>query len=204
MTLKEENIPAWELDDETANVDMNSAMNEILEEAAGSTDQAAPLEAELAAAKAETDEWRDRFLRKAAEFENYRKRIEKEKSELRISSQSAILQDILPALDGFDRALKYFSETDGVAGSAERYREGIELLCRQVLDALTRTGLTPIVAEGKPFDPHLHEALSRVVTMEAADGIIVSELRRGYMFKDSLLRPSQVIVAVQPGEPPNN
>ena len=197
MTLKEEDQPTWEINEET-NVDMNSAMDEILEEAAGSGEPLKQLEADLEAAKADSDEWRDRFMRKAAEFENYRKRMDKEKAELRISSQSMILLDILPVLDGFDRARKYFNETDSITGSSEQYREGVELLCRQVVDTLSHAGVSPIEAEGKPFDPHLHEALSREETSEVAEGTIVNELRRGYTFRDSLLRPSQVIVAVQP------
>ena len=196
MTFNEENHPAWELV-EAANVDMNNAMNEILEGTAGTADSPAPHETDPAAAKADAEEWRDRFLRKAAEFENYRKRVEKEKTELRIASQSAILRDILPVLDGFDRAMKYLGETEG-AGSVEQWREGVDLLFRQVRDTLAQAGLAPIESEGKPFDPHLHEALARVETLEAADGIIIDEMRRGYMFKDSLLRPAQVIVAGKP------
>jgi molecular chaperone GrpE len=197
MTLKEEDPAAWELE-ETANIDMNNAMDAILEEAAGSGDQLKRLETDLETAKTDAAEWRDRYMRKAAEFENFRKRAEKEKTEIRIMSQSAILRDILPVIDGFDRALKYFDETDAGAGSVEKYREGVELLCRQVLDTLAQAGVTPIESEGKPFDPHQHEAVSRAETSEVDEGTIVSELRRGYMFKESLLRPSQVIVAVQP------
>ena len=196
MTLKEDQT-IWEIE-EAASVDMNAVVGETLEESAGLVDSPAQLEADLAAAKVDAAEWHDRFMRKAAEFENYRKRMDKEKAELRVLSQSAILRDILPVLDGFDRALKYFGEAEGVAGSVEQYREGVELLCRQMLDTLAQAGLTPIDAEGKPFDPHRHEALSREETSEVAEGIIVYEIRRGYMFKDSLLRPSQVIVAVQP------
>jgi len=198
MTFNEkEDHPAWEIDD-SASIDLDDAMNEILEEAAGSVDSHTQIEEDLAAAKADAAEWQDRFMRKAAEFENYRKRMDKEKSELKIMSQSAILRDLLPVLDGFDRALKYFSETEGGAGSVEKYREGVELLCRQVLDTLAQAGVAPIETKGKPFDPHLHEALSSEATSAAAEGTIVGELRRGYIFKDSLLRPSQVIVAVQP------
>ena len=198
MTFNEkEDQPEWEIDD-SANIDLDDAMNEILEEAAGSVDSPAQLEADLAAAKADAAEWQDRFMRKAAEFENYRKRMDKEKSELKIMSQSAILRDLLPVLDGFDRALKYFSETEGGAGSVEKYREGVEMLCRQVIDTLAQSGVTPIETKGKPFDPRLHEALSSEATSAVAEGTIVSELRRGYIFKDNLLRPSQVIVAVQP------
>ena len=198
MTLKEEDQTIYEID-EAANDDMSGAEGEVMAEAAGAVDPLARLEADLTAAKADAAEWHDRFMRKAADFDNYRKRMDKEKAELRISSQSAILQDILPILDGFDRALKYFGEAEeSGAGSVKQWREGVELLYRQMSDTLAHAGVTPIEAEGKPFDPHLHEALSRQETSEAADGIIVNELRRGYMFRDGLLRPSQVIVAVQP------
>ncbi|MDR0311060.1 MAG: nucleotide exchange factor GrpE [Acidobacteriota bacterium] len=197
MTLKkDDDETAWEIEEATG-IDLDGAMDEIMEEAAGQADAPTGLEVDLAAAKAEAAEWQDRFMRKAAEFENYRKRMDREKAELRIASQSAILRNLLPVLDGFDRALKYFSGAERVAGSVEQYREGIELLFRQVLDALAQAGVAPIEAEGKPFDPHLHEALSREETSEVADGTIVSELRRGYMFNETLLRPSQVIVAVQ-------
>jgi len=200
MTLNEENEETtWELD-EAADADMNAAVDKIMEEAAEAVDSPTQLEASLSAARAEADEWRDRFMRKAAEFENYRKRMDKEKADLRIISQSAILRELLPILDGFDRALKYFSEAKGGAGSVEQYREGVEMLCRQALDTMAQAGVTPIAAEGNPFDPHLHEALSRYETSEVAEGTIVNEVRRGYMFKDSLLRPSQVVVAAQPSE----
>ena len=198
MTIKfEDQSPAWG-GDEAAYGDMNTAADEIMEDAAVEPDDPfMRLEANLAAAKIDATEWRDRFMRKAAEFENYRKRMDKEKNELRVSSQSAILRDILPVLDGFDRALKYFAEAEGAAGSAEQWRQGVELLHRQVIDTLAQAGVAPIDAEGKPFDPHLHEALSREETSEVAEGTIVGELRRGYMFGNNLLRPSQVIVAVQ-------
>jgi len=196
--LDEKEYPAiWEIED-AANIDMDKAMDGIMEEATGSIDSPTRLKADIAAAKADAAEWQDRFLRKAAEFENYRKRIDREKTELRLSSQSSILLGLLPVMDGFDRALKYFGEAKSAAGSIEQYRQGVELLYRHVLDTLAQTGVAPIEAEGKPFDPHQHEALSRVETSEVADGIIVSELRRGYMFNGNLLRPSQVIVAVQP------
>ena len=196
MTLDENEDTSTIKIDEEANVDMSNAMELILEEAAESIDSFSQLEADLETAKADADEWRNRFLRKAAEFENYRKRIDKEKTELKTMAQSAILRSILPILDGFDRALKYFDETKSAAGSIEQYREGVELLCRHMLDTLSQAGVTPIETERKPFDPHLHEALSREGTSEAAEGTILNELRRGYMFKDTLLRPSQVIVAV--------
>lgn len=161
-------------------------------------DPAAQLEAELKTAKAESAEWQDRFLRKAAEFENYRKRVEKEKSESRIHAQSSVLTEILPVCDACDRALSSFDQSQDNAGNLRQYREGVELLYRQVLDVLGRMGAEPMDTQGKPFDPHLHEALSRLETSEYEEGTIVQELRRGYMFGDRLLRPAQVIVAVHP------
>jgi molecular chaperone GrpE len=161
-------------------------------------DPATQLEADLKAAKAESAEWQDRFLRKAAEFENYRKRVDKEKSELRIQSQSSILTEMLPVVDACERALKFFEKDQDNAETLQQYREGVELLYRQVLDSFSRTGAVPIESEGKPFDPHLHEALSREETIEFEEGVVSKELRRGYMFKDKLLRPAQVIVAVHP------
>jgi molecular chaperone GrpE len=180
---------------------MDNTKDEISEKAFEPIDSIMQLEADLAAAKVEIAEWRDSFMRKAAELENYRKRMDKEKQELRILSQSTILRDILPIVDGLDRAMKYFGDEEKDTGLAKQYRQGVELLCRQVLDTLALAGVKPIETEGKPFDPYLHEALSREETSEFDEGIVVSEFRRGYMFRDSLLRPSQVIVAVQPKEP---
>ena len=161
-------------------------------------DPAIQLEADVKAAKAESAEWQDRFLRKAAEFENYRKRVDKEKSELRIQSQSSILIEMLPVVDACERALKFFEKGEDVTETLHQYREGVELLYRQVLDSFSRAGAVPMESEGKPFDPHLHEAISREETSEFEEGMVARELRRGYMFKDKLLRPAQVMVAVPP------
>jgi molecular chaperone GrpE len=156
------------------------------------------LEADVKTAKAESAEWQDRFLRKAAEFENFRKRADKEKSDLRIQSQSSILIEMLPVVDACERALKFFDKGQDIADTLQQYRDGVEMLYRQVLDAFSRAGAVPIESEGKPFDPHMHEALSREETSEFEEGVVARELRRGYMFRDKLLRPAQVMVAVPP------
>ena len=203
MTLNEDPVPS-EIEDveigmDEASVDIVDDNNDDSEEEVYSLeDPVLQLEADLAAAKTGAAEWQDRFMRKAAEFENYRKRTDREKSDLRISAQGAILQGILPVVDGFDRALNYFSSEQESTGSVEQYREGVELLYRQVLDTLAQAGAVPIETEGQVFDPNLHEALSREETAEVDEGIVVRELRRGYLFKDKLLRPAQVIVAVHP------
>jgi molecular chaperone GrpE len=161
-------------------------------------DPVAQLEADLSAAKAESAEWQDRFLRKAAEFENYRKRVDKEKIDARLYAQSSILTEFLPISDACHRALSIFANNQEMDGHLKQYKEGVELLYRQVLDALNRVGVVAMQTEGQQFDPHLHEALSRQVTTEFAEGTIVMELRQGFMFKDKLLRPAQVVVAVPP------
>jgi molecular chaperone GrpE len=174
------------------------AGHEESKESVVQTDPVTQLEADLKAAKAESAEWQDRFLRKAAEFENFRKRVDKEKGELNLRAQSAILMEILPVVDASERALNFFKEVPDNTETLRQYREGVELLYRQVLDVFNRTGVVSMESEGKIFDPNLHEALSRAETSSCDEGVIVQELRRGYMFKDKLLRPAQVIVSVSP------
>ncbi len=169
-----------------------------MESVAAPADPLAQLEADVNAAKAEAAEWQDRFLRKAAELENYRKRMEKEKAESMGAAKSSVLMEFLPILDDCERALKSFREARDAAPGLEQYREGVELLYKQLLDAVGRIGVVPIESEGTPFDPHLHEAVSREATAEFEENTVVRELRRGYVFKDRLLRPAQVVVAFHP------
>ncbi len=176
----------------------NLENGETVESVAEPLDPLVQLQADLSAAKAEVAEWQDRFLRKAAEFENYRKRTEKERTEAMMLAKSSVLIEFLPILDACERALTSFGETQSASANLQQYKEGVELLYKQVLDTMNRSGVVPIESEGKQFDPHLHEALSREETTEVEENTIVRELRRGYLIKDKLLRPSQVIVALHP------
>jgi molecular chaperone GrpE len=161
------------------------------------TDPLAQLHADLKAAKDEVAEWQDRFLRKAAELENYRKRAEKEKTETMTLAKSSVLVEFLPVADACERALASLADNNAEESeSLQQFKQGVELLYKQLLDTLSRTGVVPMDAEGKPFDPRFHEALSRQESTEIAEGMVVKELRKGYLFKDKLLRPAQVIVAV--------
>jgi molecular chaperone GrpE len=187
---------AAEAEDENNTAD--SANEAGTESIASPMDPSAQLESELKTAKAEVAEWQDRFLRKAAELENYRKRSEKEKADSMLLAKSAVLIEFLPVADACERALKIFDEDRNVPVSLQQYQEGVELLYKQVLDALGRAGATAMEAEGQPFDPHRHEALSREESPDFEEGTVIRELRRGYLFKDRLLRPAQVIVAVHP------
>ncbi len=164
-------------------------------------DPLAQLQAGLSAAKTESEQWRDRFLRKAAEFENYRKRIEREKGESILLAKSSVLAELLPIVDAYERALGSFSGEDAGA-CLEQYREGFLLMYRQLADTLARLGVVPIAARAETFDPNLHEALCREETIEYDENTVMEELRTGYMYGDRLLRPAQVKVAIRPQAPP--
>ena len=192
------NLKAGELVTELEKADPDAADQAAMESIAPSTDPLVQLEADLKAARAEAAEWQDRFLRKAAELENYRKRSEKERTDLMTLAKNSVLIEFLPLADSCERGLKNFESDPEPPAALRPYREGVELLYKQMLDALSRVGVVPIETEGKPFDPRYHEALSREETAEYPDNIVIKELRRGYLYKDRLLRPAQVIVAVRP------
>ncbi len=154
------------------------------------SDEAAPLEAEPDAA-AQRDEYYDLLLRKTAEFDNYRKRVERERAALASAAAADLLEDLLPVVDNLERALE--AQADGTAAAA--YREGVELIHRQMLDLLRKRGVTPFETHGQDFDPNVHQA---VVHEESADhraGEIVGEVQRGYMLGSRLLRAAMVRVA---------
>jgi molecular chaperone GrpE len=152
-------------------------------------DQLGVLKAERDALKAERDEVKELLLRRQAEFDNFRKRTEKERSEYVQYAGEKIVLEILPILDDFDRARK-------VEGGSPEYTKGVELIYTHLCETLKKLGLEPIETAGLSFDPHLHQAVERVVTKDSPDGTILSEFQRGYNFKGKLLRPSMVKVAV--------
>lgn len=159
-------------------------------------DLLAQAQAELAAARKETAELQERFLRKAAEFDNFRKRTEREKSDLIAMSKASALTELLPVLDACERARTSF-QSEEAGESLARYREGVELLFKQLTDTLSRLGVKPTEALGQKFDPNLHEALVREESSEHEENTVIEVLRRGYTFHGRLLRPAQVKVAVR-------
>ena len=148
---------------------------------------------ELDKLKTERDTLLDRLARLQAEFENARKRSAREQQEFREYALADAVKELLPTLDSFERAL----QTSG--SDKSDFRGGVELIYKQLQDALIKLGLRPIPARGEPFDPHLHQAIEMVETREAPDQHVVDELQRGYKLKDRLLRPSMVRVARNPG-----
>jgi molecular chaperone GrpE len=141
----------------------------------------------------------DQLLRRQADFDNFRKRLEREQAELRPAAQASLVTEILPALDAFERAL-----AADIPGIPEDYRKGVELIYKQLIDALASAGLETLVADGQPFDPNLHHAVERIESADHPDQQVVATLQKGYLFRQRLLRPALVRVAVHPpaGEPP--
>ena len=156
------------------------------------------LEGRLAAVTAERDqlaaekaELNDRVLRGRAEFDNARRRAERERLDFLQFAAMDLVREMLPVLDDFERALK-------VETADRDYAKGVELIYQRLYETLKKLGLEPIGTEGRQFDPNQHEAVQRVQTEGAEDQAILGELQRGYNFKGKLLRPAWVRVAVRP------
>jgi molecular chaperone GrpE len=138
----------------------------------------------------ERDDYRDRWMRKAAEFDNYRRRIEKERREQSDEKTESLLLDVLTIVDDFDRAL-----TVDAGDSSDAYRKGIELIYAKFQDLLRKKGVTAIDALGADFDPNIHQAVVHEVSPDHRDGEVTGELRKGYRIGERLLRPALVKVA---------
>jgi molecular chaperone GrpE len=152
------------------------------------------LRAEIDAKARQAAEAQDRYLRTLADFDNFRRRVGREREEWRRQAQEDLLREILPALDNFDRALGRGAGRGGDDG----FRAGVELIHRDFLNALERIGVRSFSAVGEVFDPQRHEAVARVERADVADQTVVDEVQRGYLFHDRVLRPARVVVAVEP------
>lgn len=137
------------------------------------------------------DEYYDLLLRKSAEFDNYRKRIERERQTFSEAVAADLLTELLPLVDDLERALKADPGTEG----AEAYRRGVELIHKHLTELLRKRGVRAIEAVGADFDPHHHQAVMQEPAEGRREGEIIEEFRRGYMLGDRLLRPSMVKVA---------
>ncbi len=154
-------------------------------------DQLAAIAVERDQLVAEKTELADRLLRRQAEFENYRKRVERERGEVLDYGGMEVVRAMLPMIDDFERAL----QTETIDKELMR---GIGLIYQRVSDALKKLGLEPMEAEGKKFDPNLHHAVDKQETMELDEDIVLSEYQKGYYWKGRLLRPAMVKVSVRP------
>lgn len=151
---------------------------------------------ELTAQAGKSRENWDRVLRVTAEFDNFRKRAAREKEEAVRYANHKLLERLLPVLDSFEMAIAAASAENG--GTSQSLKEGISLVLQQFTSVLTESGLEEIDSHGKPFDPNLHEAVSQMETEDVDEGHVAQQLRKGYLLRDRLVRPSSVIVAKKP------
>jgi molecular chaperone GrpE len=159
-------------------------------DAAEDASDPAPAAEAVEALRKERDALQDRLLRHAAEFDNYRKRVERERRDLADFVGADVLAGLLPIVDNFERALQAPAGAD-----ADSFRKGIEMIHTQMLDLLRKRGVTPIDAVGTDFDPNVHEAVIHEPSEGHRDGEVIAELQRGYTLGDRLLRPAMVKVA---------
>jgi molecular chaperone GrpE len=155
----------------------------------------ASLAEELLKLKAEKEELLQTMIRRQADFENFRKRTERDRHEEGRRGVERLILDLIPVLDAFDRALQAHDDP-----AYEEYRKGITLIRKQLWDAIAKHGVQRIEAAGKMFDPHLHQAIERLESMDFPDGFIVAVFQDGYLFHGRVLRPAIVRVAVNSAE----
>jgi len=176
--------------------------DEQVEEASAADDQESEQQDPLAALQAQIETMTqeratlyDQLLRRQAEFENYRRRVDRERSETYTRARAEVLLELLPVIDNFERAL---ASLENSGGDAESLRHGVELIHKQFKDALTKFGLEPVESVGQTFDPHVHEAVTIEPTDKHKENTIIEEFQRGYKLGEKLLRPAKVKVASSP------
>jgi molecular chaperone GrpE len=164
--------------------------------------QVAHLEERLVAEQEESGKLRSVLLRKTADFENLKKRTEREKADFYKFALAEVFDDLLGVLDNFERALQHLSNPDAPKGTDVHV--GIEMIARQMGDVLKKYGLAEVPALGLPFDPNVHEAVLRGEEPGAQPGIVLGVLQKGYLLNNRLLRPAKVKVAAPPQAPTLN
>ena len=180
---------------------MNSDKEPVTEELAPDVVQAeaaqeAPAEVDpWEQLEAEAAKWKEAALRTAADLDNFRKRAAREREEAVRFANQRLLEELLPVIDNFEMGMQAASKDQG-----SMIYIGMDMVRRQLNDFLSNNGVTEIPAEGKPFDPNIHEAVSQEVAEGVADGTVLRVHRRGFMLRDRLLRPATVVVAKAPSE----
>ncbi len=154
---------------------------------------AAKADAEVAKLATDLEELRQTLLRRQADFDNYRKRIERERGDDSKRTTGRLIEALLPVIDSFEQALAAHREPEYA-----NYQKGFELIYKQLVDNVTRLGAERVEPIGKPFDPHVHQAMDRTETSEYPDGTILQVFQPGYVFHGRVLRPAMVRVAVHP------
>lgn len=172
----------------------NEQVAELEQSVQSKETEAAKVETEAGKLAAELEELRQTLLRRQADFDNYRKRIERERADDSKRTTARLIEALLPVLDNFEQALAAHREPEYAS-----YQKGFELIYKQLVDNVTRLGAERIDPLGKPFDPHVHQAMDRTESSEYPDGTILQVFQPGYAFHGRVLRPAMVRVAVHPG-----
>lgn len=173
-------------------VDENETPSEDLADGDEAVDLGPSVEVEIERLENELEELRDIHLRKLAEFDNFRKRTERERVEITLRANEELVRDLLPVLDNFDRALEHIS--DAKAGA---FREGVTMIARQLWDTLERQGVEVIDPIGEPFSPEFHEAVHKIEDESLDPGTVASVLNKGYLYNGRLVRPAMVGVVAE-------
>ena len=176
--------------DKDFNLDRDDSSEQSPEAKTVAADSAAA-DAEIARLSGDLQDLRQTLLRRQADFDNYRKRIEKERAEDSKRYTARVIEALIPIVDGFEQALAAHREAQ-----YGNYRKGFELIHKQLLDNLAKLGVERVEPLGQHFDPHLHQALDRTETNQADDGTILQVYQPGYVFHGRVLRPAMVRVAV--------
>ena len=175
-------------------LDAADPATETSAEASADTGVELTLEEQLEACRSESQENYDQMLRARAELENVRKRAQKEQQEFRQFQSMSMIRDLLPALDNLGRAIEAAAGSDSVEGLVQ----GVEMVRKQLADALARNSVKSIESVGKPFDPNLHEAVQQLPSADHPAMTVLQEVERGYTLHDRVVRPSKVIVSSEP------
>lgn len=170
--------------EEAVNPEQEIPVTESADEAAGS--------AELEKLQAELQEQQQRTLRVQADFDNFRRRTQKEKEDLGKYASSKLITELLPVIDNFERALQASEENP----EFESFSKGVNMIFRQLESVLATEGLSAMKSVGEPFNPEYHQAIMQVKSDEYEEGIVVEEVQKGYMLKDKVLRPAMVKVSM--------
>ena len=182
--------------EEDAAPEMTALEKRLAEKAAQESDEGADENAgpeTLTEAQEAIAELNERIVRLTADFDNFRKRAQREKDEARQFANPGLLEKLLPVLYNFEMALTAVKDAD------PSVRDGVQMILDQLLGVLKESGVEPVDAMGQPFDPNLHEALSQEETTEVEEGTVVQQVQRGYKLNDRLVRPARVVVAKAPG-----
>jgi molecular chaperone GrpE len=188
---------------EEADAASEEADTEQPEDVEALTEEVERLRDEVEALKEERDEMNDRMLRKAADLENLRRRMDREKKRRHEAGKVTVLESMLEVLDDFERSLEAardLEDSEDAEAAYDSLKGGVEMVFRKFQDELQSLGVEPIEAEGEPFDEQLHEAMMRQPSDEAEPGTVLQEIQKGYTMGDRVLRHSRVVVAAEPSE----